>query len=98
MRPDELGILFLAVANVEQNLSCIKETIDFIKLIEASTHQFVGFGHFKLIFQDNANYILSRANELFDIFCESYPQAVTFMTSILDSHKVALESPIGIAV
>ncbi|OHT13227.1 hypothetical protein TRFO_16663 [Tritrichomonas foetus] len=98
MRADELGILFLAVADVEQNLSCLKETVDFIKLIEASRHQFVGYGHFKEIFNPGAKYIISRASELFDMFCESYPQAVTFMNSILDSHQVSSDSPIGVVV
>ena len=59
MRPDELGILFLAVADVEQNLDFLKETVDFLKLIQASHHQFVGYGHFKLIFEANAKSILS---------------------------------------
>ena len=97
MRPDELGILFLAVADVEQSLSCLEETVNFIKLIEASRHQFVGYGHFKLIFE-NVKYIIMRAGELFDMFCESYPQALTFMNSILDSHQVSANSPIGNAV
>lgn len=98
MRPDELGILFLAVADVEQNLDFLKETVDFLKLIQASHHQFVGYGHFKLIFEANAKSILSRAKELFEIFCESYPQALTFMNSVLNSHNVSPNSPIGIVV
>lgn len=98
MRPDELGILFLAVADVEQNIDFLKETVDFLKLIQASHHQFVGYGHFKLIFEANAKSILSRAKELFEIFCESYPQAMTFMNSVLFSHQVSPNSPIGIVV
>lgn len=34
MRPDELGTLFLIVADVEQNLEFLKETVDFLKLIQ----------------------------------------------------------------
>jgi hypothetical protein len=98
MRPDELGCMFLAAGIIEEDLNCIFETVNFIKLVAAVRRQFVGFGHFKEIFDGASGHILRRADELFQTFRISYPGLLQFLHDLCTARSVAADSPLGIVV
>lgn len=98
MREDEFGALLFAAAIIENDMNCIKETIDFLKLVDVMSHQPVGFAHFYTIFDQNAPHILARANDFLDEFDNSYTAAIEIIHDICDSMSVNPESPLGIVV
>ena len=98
MREDELGLLLVATAAVEDDLSCLPEVVSLLKLANAVRHQFVGYGHFRAIFSPEASNILQRASELFSLLCESCPKAIDTMHEVCDAKSVGPESPIGLVI
>jgi hypothetical protein len=94
MRPDELGCMFFAAAIIEDDLTCILETVNFMKLVSGVRRQFVGFGHFQSIFSTST--ILDRASNFFNLFCRSYPSLLQTLHTLCASRNVTPESPLGI--
>jgi hypothetical protein len=98
MRPDELGSMFFAAAIIEEDLSCILETVNFMKLVSGVRQQSVGFGHFKEVFEPSSCSILQRADSFFAVLCHSYPILIQSLHELCVKHNVSAESPLGIIV
>ena len=98
MREDEFGLLLISVALIEDDLNCLKELVNLMKLSDAVHHQFVGYGHFHAVFSGTADHILVRANEFYDMFKTCYPKAIDTMHEICDAKQFVPESPIGVIV
>lgn len=98
MREDELGLLLVLTAAIEDGLTCLPELVSLLKLSNAVHHQFVGFGHFRAIFSGDTEHILDRAAERFSQLCDSCPKEIDNMHEICDSKAISSESPIGLLI
>jgi hypothetical protein len=98
MRADELGCMFLAAALIEEDLSSILETVDFMKLVAAVRRQYVSFGHFKEVFDGASGHILRLADEFFQTFRISYPGLLHSLHDLCTARSVARDSPLGLVV
>ena len=95
MRVDELGILFFSISFVQNEFQYIGQIPDLLKLAEVVSHQFVGFGHFKAILNEN---ILFQAQTLFELLHFGFQKVIDEFDEIVSSCGVKLDSVFGIII
>lgn len=95
MRVDELGILFFSISFVQNEFQYIDQIPDLLKLAEVVSHQFVGFGHFKAILNEN---ILFQAQTLFELLHFGFQKVIDEFDEIVSSCGVKLDSVFGIII